>query len=31
MGKPVILVLFSGRPLTIEWASENIPAILLVW
>lgn len=31
MKKPIILVLFTGRPLTIEWASENIPAILLVW
>ena len=31
MGKPIILVLFTGRPLTINWAAENIPSILLVW
>ncbi len=30
-GKPVALVLFDGRPLTIEWESENVPAILNVW
>lgn len=30
-GKPVILVLFTGRPLTITWEQENIPAILNVW
>jgi beta-glucosidase len=30
-GKPVVLVLFTGRPLTIKWESENIPAILNVW
>ncbi len=30
-GKPVIVVLFTGRPLTIKWESENIPAILNVW
>lgn len=30
-GKPVVLVLFDGRPLTIEWESENVPAILNVW
>lgn len=31
MGKPVILVLFSGRPLLINWAAENIPSVLFVW
>ena len=31
LGKPVVLVLFDGRPLTIEWESENVPAILNVW
>jgi beta-glucosidase len=30
-GKPVVLVLMNGRPLTISWASENIPAILETW
>jgi len=30
-GKPVILVLMNGRPLTIHWASENIPAIIEAW
>ena len=30
-GKPVVLVLFTGRPLTIKWESDNVPAILNVW
>jgi beta-glucosidase len=30
-GKPVVLVLFTGRPLTIKWESENVPSILNVW
>ena len=30
-GKPVVLVLFNGRPLTIEWEKENVPAILEAW
>ncbi len=30
-GKPVVLVLFTGRPLALKWESENIPAILNVW
>ena len=30
-GKPVVLVLFTGRPLSITWENENIPAILNVW
>ncbi|HMM11614.1 MAG TPA: beta-glucosidase BglX [Bacteroidales bacterium] len=30
-GKPVVMVLFTGRPLTIEWEHRNIPAILNVW
>jgi beta-glucosidase len=29
--KPVVLVLFNGRPLDIKWASVNIRAILDVW
>jgi beta-glucosidase len=30
-GKPVVLVLFTGRPLTIKWENDNVPAILNVW
>lgn len=30
-GKPVVLTLFTGRPLAIKWESENVPAILNVW
>lgn len=30
-GKPVVLVLFTGRPLAIKWEQENVPAILNVW
>lgn len=30
-GKPVVLVLVSGRPLDIEWASSRVPAILEAW
>ena len=30
-GKPVVLVLFTGRPLAIKWENENVPAILNVW
>lgn len=30
-GKPVVLVLFTGRPLTISWEAEHVPAILNVW
>ncbi len=29
--KPVVLVLFTGRPLALKWESENVPAILNVW
>lgn len=31
IGKPTILVLENGRPLTIGWAKEHIPAILEAW
>jgi beta-glucosidase len=31
LGKPVVLVLLSGSALSINWASENIPAILEAW
>lgn len=30
-GKPMVLVLFTGRPLALAWEEENIPAILNVW
>jgi beta-glucosidase len=30
-GKPVVLVLFTGRPLAITWEAQNVPAILNVW
>ena len=30
-GKPVIMILFTGRPLVLNWEQENIPAILNVW
>jgi beta-glucosidase len=30
-GKPIVLVLFTGRPLTLKWEKENMPAILNVW
>jgi beta-glucosidase len=31
LGKSVVLVLLNGRPLSIGWAAENIPAILEAW
>jgi beta-glucosidase len=30
-GKPVVLVLFTGRPLALKWEDENVPAMLNVW
>lgn len=30
-GKPVVLVLFTGRPLAIKWENDEVPAILNVW
>jgi beta-glucosidase len=30
-GKPVVLVLQNGRPLSIAWAAQHIPAILEAW
>lgn len=30
-GKPVVLALFTGRPLTLTWEQEHVPAILNVW
>jgi len=31
IGKPMVLVLFTGRPLALKWEDENVPAILNVW
>ena len=30
-GTPVVLVLMNGRPLTIPWAAEHVPAIVESW
>jgi beta-glucosidase len=30
-GKPVVLILFSGRPLTLPWAFDHVPAVLAAW
>ncbi len=30
-GKPIVVVLMNGRPLTINWISENIPAVIEAW
>ena len=30
-GKPVVLVVMSGRPLELEWANDNLAAILFAW
>ncbi len=30
-GKPVILVMFTGRPSTIKWAGAHVPAIVEAW
>lgn len=31
LGKPVVLVLMNGRPLTLSWENENMDAILEAW
>jgi beta-glucosidase len=31
VGKPVVLLIFSGRPLVLNWAAQHIPAIMEVW
>lgn len=31
LGKPVVLLVMAGRPLTLEWSDENIPAIINTW
>jgi beta-glucosidase len=30
-GKPVVLLLFSGRPLTLPWAFEHVPVVVAAW
>jgi beta-glucosidase len=30
-GKPAILIVFSGRPLVLNWAAQHVPAILEAW
>lgn len=30
-GKAIVVVLMNGRPLTINWISENIPAVVEAW
>jgi beta-glucosidase len=29
--KPIVVVLMNGRPLTINWIAENVPAIVEAW
>ncbi len=31
LGKPVVLVLFSGRPLNLSWENRHLAAILQMW
>ena len=31
LGKPVVLVLYSGSPLAVPWAQEHVPAIVQAW
>jgi len=31
LGKPVVVALFNGRPLSIDYLNENVPAILECW
>lgn len=30
-GKPIVMILYNGRPMTIDWESKNMDAILDVW
>jgi beta-glucosidase len=30
-GKPVVLVLSNGRPLSVNWAAKHVPAIVEMW
>ncbi len=31
LGKPVVVVLIKGRPLNLNWAADNVPAIVDAW
>ena len=31
VGKPVVLLIFSGRPLTLPWAFQHVPAVMAAW
>lgn len=30
-GKPVVAVVFSGRPLAMTWVAEQLPAVVMAW
>src|SRR5690606_1877712 len=30
-GKPIVLVMTAGSAMAIDWAEENLPAILMAW
>jgi len=30
-GRPMILLVFSGRPLVLDWAAKHVPAIMEAW
>jgi beta-glucosidase len=30
-GKPIVLLVFSGRPLVLRWADEHVASIMAVW
>lgn len=30
-GKPVVVVLMNGRPLSVQWLNDNVPAIVEAW
>ncbi len=30
-GRPVVLLIFSGRPLVLDWAAQHVSAIMEVW
>ncbi|MBL0110226.1 MAG: beta-glucosidase BglX [Saprospiraceae bacterium] len=30
-GKPIVMILYNGRPMTIDWESKNMDSILDVW
>jgi beta-glucosidase len=30
-GKPIVLILFSGRPLTLPWAFEHVSSVIAAW